>query len=86
MQSMGSSFREAHLSKFDLPDVYRTLNGWDAQGYSWVPIRREKKYKGRRFDHVFASSSLNAVACRYISEAREQGLSDHSPIEADFDI
>lgn len=74
------------LPKFDLPDVYRALNGWDDQGYSWIPIRRKIKYKGRRFDHIFASSSLNPVACWYLSEAREAGLSDHSPIEVDFDI
>jgi hypothetical protein len=39
---------------------------------------------GRRFDRVFASTALNARGCRYLHEFRQKGLSDHSPIEVDF--
>jgi len=72
------------LKKYDLSDVYRTLRGWEAQDFSWYPIRKNKKVAGRRFDHIFASNSLKAVRCCYLADARQNGLSDHSPIETDF--
>ncbi|MBT3352636.1 MAG: hypothetical protein HOC91_05755 [Nitrospinaceae bacterium] len=74
------------LGKFDLLDVYRTLCGWEAQGFSWYPIRKKIKVQGRRFDHIFASRSLNVARCRYLDEARLASLSDHAPIEADFSL
>ena len=71
------------LEKYDLPDVYRQLHGYAAQDFSWYWQRRNK-HGGRRFDHIFASRSLNAIGCRYLHLLREQGLSDHSAIEAVF--
>ncbi|MDP7502813.1 MAG: endonuclease/exonuclease/phosphatase family protein [Nitrospinota bacterium] len=76
----------AGLGKYDLPDVYRALRGWEARDFSWYPIRKKTKAPGRRFDHIFASDSLNAVRCRYLEAARVNRLSDHSPIEADFSL
>ncbi len=76
----------AGLGKYDLADVYRTLHGWESRDFSWYPIRKKTKAPGRRFDHIFASDSLNAVGCRYLADARMNGLSDHSPIEADFSL
>lgn len=72
------------LGKHDLRDVYRLLHGFDEQETSWVIRNRGKEY-GRRFDHVFASRHLNAIACTYLHTLREQGLSDHAPIEACFE-
>jgi hypothetical protein len=39
----------------------------------------------RRYDDVFAAASLLAKGCRYHHTWREDGLSDHAPIEVDFD-
>lgn len=72
------------LEKHDLRDVYRLLHGFDEQEMSWV-IRNRGKEHGRRFDHVFASQRLNAIACAYLHALREQGLSDHAPIKACFE-
>ena len=46
--------------------------------------RRGGQSWGRRYDHVFASRRLTPTACRYLHAWREQRLSDHSAIEADF--
>ena len=73
------------LAPFDLPDIYRLLNGWTVQEYSWYPIRRVP-VRGRRFDHVFAYRSLGPSACRYLPKALDLGLSDHAPVEADFSM
>jgi exonuclease III len=72
------------LGKYDLQDVYRDLYGFKKQEMSWVMWNRGRKH-GRRFDHVFASQCLNATTCTYLHELREQGLSDHAPIEVCFE-
>jgi len=69
------------LAEFDLADVYRSLHGYGRTDFSWYWRVRSI---GRRFDHVFASRSLNAVECAYLHSFREAGLSDHSPIEVRF--
>lgn len=71
------------LREFDLTDVYRRLNGYERQESSWYWCGRTPPI-GRRFDHVFASKSLNAVECRYVHEWRENGLSDHSGMVVTF--
>jgi exonuclease III len=72
------------LADWDLADVYRQLHGYTAIDASWV-LRRRDVAVGRRFDHVFASTSLRPVRCTYLHEFRETGLSDHSPVETEFD-
>jgi exonuclease III len=71
------------LSQHDLPDVFRALNGYTTTDASWV-ARRGGESWGRRYDHIFASRRLAPTACRYLHSWREQRLSDHSAIEADF--
>ncbi len=71
------------LAEYDLGDVYRHLHGFGKQDVSWVMWRLGKQYS-RRFDHVFASQRLNLKSCGYLHSLREQGFSDHSPIEACF--
>lgn len=71
------------LAEYDLPDVFRLLNGYEVQGYSWF-IKRKRTTR-RRFDHIFAAKSLNAVECQYLGEVVEQKLSDHAAIEAVFE-
>jgi exonuclease III len=71
------------LGEHDLPDVFRALNGYTATDTSWF-AHRGGQSRGRRYDHIFASRRLTPTACRYLHEWREQRLSDHSAIEADF--
>jgi exonuclease III len=71
------------LAKYDLKDIYRLLNGYEKEEFSWYTNNRGN-FKGRRFDHIFASEKLNPISCTYHSALRENKLSDHSPIEAVF--
>ena len=72
------------LTHFDLPDVYRSINGYATQEYSWYWKAKGREI-GRRFDHIFASVSLNPKECKYLPKFRQNGLSDHSPIVAIFE-
>lgn len=72
------------LAAFDLPDVYRGLHGYGPREPTWIPHTGRKDVV-RRYDHLFASRSLNPVACRYLHGLREARLSDHSPVEAVFE-
>jgi exonuclease III len=71
------------LAAHDLADVYRQLHGYSLQEFSWYWTGQGREI-GRRFDHVFAASELDARECRYLHEFRTSGLSDHAPIEVDF--
>lgn len=72
------------LAQYDLPDVYRMLNGYRVHELSWARQIWGRQHGGR-FDHVFASRSLNPVMCSYLHALRDDGLSDHSPIEVCFE-
>jgi exonuclease III len=71
------------LAEQGIKDVYRKLNGFDSNGFSWVLTRKGKEFQ-RRYDHVFAAESLNPTYCDYVHEPRLAGYSDHSPILVDF--
>lgn len=70
------------LSKYGLIDVYRKLylNRPEFSIYETIEGQRT----GRRYDHVFASESLNPVECKYLHYLRERKLSGHSAIEVQF--
>jgi exonuclease III len=81
------------LAEFGLADVYRALYGYDRQEFSWY---HAASGNGFRLDHVLASPSLGARACRYLDAFRTEApemyagygfikLSDHAAIEVDFD-
>ena len=72
------------LAAFDLTETYRQVNGPGKREISFVEAE-EGRRAGRRYDHIFASASLNPVECRYLHFLRERKLSEHSPIEAVFD-
>ena len=74
------------LAKYDLHDIFRLLNGYESQDFSWLVRRKGKIVARRRFDHIFASKKLNPLTCNYIHSFREDSLSDHSAIEATFKI
>jgi exonuclease III len=68
-----------------LIDAYRHLHGYGRQEFSWFLKRKELRI-GRRFDHAFCSPDVKVLACEYLHHLREAGLSDHSPLELDFNI
>ena len=68
-----------------LIDAYRHLHGYGRQDFSWFLKRKELRI-GRRFDHVFCSLEVTVLACEYLHHLREEGLSDRSALELDFDI
>lgn len=81
--SKGEKSVMVSLANFDLIDVFRYKNGYGRLGYSWCVKRKDKSIL-RRFDHIFASKKLNIVNCKYLYSVREESLSDHSPMEAEF--
>jgi exonuclease III len=68
-----------------LIDAYRHLHGYARQEYSWF-VKRGRLVTGRRFDHVFCSRDMMVNRCEYLHSVREQGLSDHSALELDFEF
>lgn len=74
------------LAEYGLCDIFRLLNGYESEEFSWVLRRKGKIISRRRFDHIFASKRFNPVSCQYIHSFREESFSDHSAIEATFKI
>jgi exonuclease III len=73
------------LQEIGYRDAYRTLHGYESASPSWTWKTIAGHDGGWRLDHVFLSSELLAVACQYHHEWREQGLSDHSALETEFE-
>ena len=67
------------LSEYDLIDIYRKVNAYTQEDYSWIHKWRDHRTY-RRFDHIFASSKLKPERCQYLHELLDQRLSDHAPI------
>ena len=65
-------------------DAYRALHGYAHPDPSWTWKRIAGHSGGWRIDHIFASAELQAIRCQYHHAWREDGLSDHSALEADF--
>ncbi len=65
-------------------DVYRAVHGYGRREPSWTWKRIAGHPGGWRIDHIFATSELQPVDSRYHHLWREEGLSDHSALEADF--
>jgi endonuclease/exonuclease/phosphatase family metal-dependent hydrolase len=61
-------------------DAFRALHGYERRDRSWVSVVGY----GWRLDHLIVSPELEPVACEYVHEWREGGLSDHSAIWADL--
>ena len=71
------------LEEFDMVDVFRHIHGYSDVEVNEVSFRTSGD-AGKRFDHLFASLSLNPQDCRYLHEGFE--CSDHSPLLAEFDV
>ena len=65
-------------------DAYRSLHGYGSREPSWTWRRISGHGGGWRLDHLFTSAELEPVACRYHHSWRDEGLSDHSALEADI--
>jgi exonuclease III len=73
------------LAEWGFADVFRALHGFERQDASWVLHTRSYRKAGLRIDHVLATESLRPLWCDYHHGWREQGLSDHSGLEAIFE-
>ena len=69
------------LKEFNLSDAYRRIHPIPKKDYSFVIERRGKVVAKRRFDHFFSSRELIIKSIEYLHKYREDGLSDHSPLE-----
>jgi exonuclease III len=65
-------------------DAYRSLHGYGSREPSWTWHRIAGHGGGWRLDHLFTSAELCPVACTYHHAWRDEGLSDHSALEADI--
>ena len=65
-------------------DAYRALHGYEHSEPSWTWNRIAGHSGGWRIDHIFSSAELPAIDCHYHHAWRDEGLSDHSALEADF--
>ena len=66
-------------------DAFRSLHGYEAAEPSWTWRRIAGHGGGWRIDHLFASAELRPTACVYHHAWRDDGLSDHSALEADLE-
>lgn len=84
---LGSDWDKGERSLFEkLPEhgileTFRIHNPNDYTSFSWQFSRKSKKFTNR-FDHMFASQTLNCLDCNYLETAVE--LSDHLPITSMF--
>lgn len=69
------------LTDLGFRDAFRSLHGHAEKEISWAWQRWGGGY---RLDHLFCSRHLQPVAAGYHHDWREQGLSDHSALEADL--
>lgn len=66
------------LGHFGMVDVFRYEHG-----YGDLDVR-DNSHGEKRFDHIFASESLNPNDCQYL--AHDPTCSDHNPVVADFTV
>ena len=74
------------LRDLGFQDAFRTLHGYEAREPSWTWRRIAGHRGGWRLDHLFCSAELRPVVCTYHHAWREEGLSDHSALEADVEL
>lgn len=82
----GNAERAVHegLAEYDLHDAWMSVHGRVLpDAFSWIPNHGHRRTP-RRFDHLYASSSLRVSNVKYVHEPRESGLSDHSLLLAEM--
>lgn len=71
------------LPRLGWTDAFRALHGYSRRDRSYMFANRKF---GWRLDHIVASPPLVPVACEYLHEWREHGLSDHSAMWAELRV
>ena len=64
------------LGHLDMVDAFRHVHGYGKVGV------KDTSWKSKRYDHIFASSSLSPRRCQYLPV----DCSDHAPIVADLEV
>ena len=72
------------LREVGYEDAFRALHGYASKEPSWTWRRIAGHGGGWRLDHLFTSKELRPVAAVYHHDWRDEGLSDHSPLEVDL--
>jgi len=70
------------LRELGYRDAFRWLHGYGERSPSWTWRQISGHGGGWRIDHLFCSAGLRPVASLYHHDWRDQGLSDHAPLEA----
>ena len=73
------------LRDLSFRDAFRTLHGYRDRSPSWTWRQIAGHGGGWRIDHVFCSRELRPVSCLYHHGWRDEGLSDHAPLEAQLE-
>jgi endonuclease/exonuclease/phosphatase family metal-dependent hydrolase len=87
----GSEWDEAELGvvpglrDLGYRDAYRSIHGYASREPSWTWRQISGHTGGWRLDHIFTSVELEPVASVYHHAWRDEGLSDHSALEADIE-
>jgi exonuclease III len=71
------------LPRLGWSDAFRALHGYHRRDRSYMFANRKF---GWRLDHIVASPPFVPVACEYVHEWREAGLSDHSAMWAELSV
>jgi exonuclease III len=71
------------LPRLGWSDAFRALHGYGARDRSYMFANRKF---GWRLDHILASPPFEPVACAYMHEWREAGMSDHSGMWAELRV
>jgi exonuclease III len=72
------------LERHGFRDAFRALNGFESKEPSWEWPRTGGGY---RLDHLIASAEVDLTACAYRHDwRREDKLSDHSALVAEFEV
>lgn len=74
------------LRELGYRDAFRWVHGYEARSPSWTWRQISGHGGGWRIDHLFASPELRPVASLYHHAWRDEGLSDHSPLEAELEL
>ena len=80
-----SSLLLEELRNIGIHDSFRHINGYGIKEYSWY-INTKGGLKGRRYDHIHSSDTLDVKKCYYDHIVRENKFSDHSAIISEFNF
>jgi exonuclease III len=74
------------LRELGFTDAFRSLHGYSERSPSWTWNQVAGHAGGWRIDHLFCSWELRPLSCVYHHAWREDGLSDHAPLEAELEL